>query len=57
MVANVSGAVPPEVEMIYKSRSADYWITDRVPVDPSGTAKYTFQAIGEPVTFYLRRRG
>ena len=54
VVTTVSGMRPLELEMFYRSRSADYWIADHVPVDASGRASYTFKAVSEAVTFYLR---
>ena len=50
-----AGVRPADVEIVYKSRSTDYWTTDRLVIDAAGLARATtFQAVSEPVTFFLR---
>ncbi len=54
VVVQVAGVRPTELELFHWSPSTDYWTTERVPVNDSGQASYTFQSVLEPVTFYLR---
>jgi len=54
VVTRVEGQRPAELELLYKSQSTDYWITEHVSVDDAGTAIYTFEDVSEPVSFYIR---
>jgi hypothetical protein len=51
--ATVTGAVPAELVLAYRSQSTGYWIKERIPVRPDGSAAYTFPEVREPFSFYL----
>ena len=51
--ATVTGSVPPEVVLAYRSQSTGYWIKERLPVREDGSAAYTFPEVREPFSFYL----
>ena len=54
VVTLVRGQRPAELELKHKSRSSDYWLTEHVPIADDGTARHTFRAVAEPVSFYVR---
>ena len=54
VVVQIEGVRLEQVEIVHRTPSADYWTTERVTVDTAGKASYTFQAVAEPVDFYVR---
>ncbi len=54
--AAVTGVIPPEVQLAYKSASTGYFIKEKIAVRPSASAAqvtYTFPEVREPLSFYL----
>lgn len=50
----VTGRLPPELDVVYKSRTTDYWITEHAAVGRDGAAVYAFEEVAEPITFYVK---
>jgi len=51
--ARVSGQVPPQVTLAYRSKSGGYWVRERLAVRDDGTVRYVFPEVREPISFYV----
>ncbi|HLX63652.1 MAG TPA: hypothetical protein VKX17_20445 [Planctomycetota bacterium] len=51
--ATVSGAIPPEIQIAYKSASTGYFIKEKIPVCNGGQVSYTLPEVREPLRLYL----
>jgi len=51
--ARVTGVVPSQVVLSYRSGKAGYWIRERLPVRDEGAVAHAFAEVREPVEFYL----
>ena len=53
LCGNVTGVVPSEVQLAYKSASTGYFIKEKLPVRDGGKIEYTFPEVREPLSFII----
>jgi len=45
--------VPSQVTLHYKSDAMDYWVKEKINVNPKGGVEYEFPSVQDPIEFYL----